>query len=87
VEKELKTVPNGSPRPLSSRFIRRLAGLGESVGFATWARTHPGADSPPLRVHHVRDDLGAPLWWDVGFLVFGVLLTGGGWLPTGVVRG
>jgi uncharacterized membrane protein len=27
-----------------------------------------------LTVHHVRDDLGDPLAWDVGFLVFGVLL-------------
>jgi uncharacterized membrane protein len=27
-----------------------------------------------LGVHHVRDDLGAPLGWDLGFLVFGALL-------------
>lgn len=27
-----------------------------------------------LGVHHVRDDLGGPLSWDIGFLVFGVLL-------------
>ncbi len=27
-----------------------------------------------LGVHHVRDDLGAPLGWDLGFLAFGVLL-------------
>lgn len=33
-----------------------------------------------LGVHHVRDDLGAPLSWDIGFLVFGALLTAGGWL-------
>jgi uncharacterized membrane protein len=33
-----------------------------------------------LNVHHVRDDLGAPLSWDIGFLVFGALLIGGGWL-------
>jgi len=25
-------------------------------------------------VHHVRDDLGAPLGWDLGFLAFGALL-------------
>jgi uncharacterized membrane protein len=31
-------------------------------------------DHQILGVHHVRDDLGAPLSWDVGFLVFGVLL-------------
>ncbi len=33
-----------------------------------------------LGVHHVRDDLGAPLSWDVGFLVLGALLLAGGWL-------
>jgi len=32
-----------------------------------------------LGVHHVRDDLGGPLSWDLGFLVFGVLLIAGGW--------
>lgn len=33
-----------------------------------------------LGVHHVRDDLGAPLSWDVGFLTLGVLLIVGGLL-------
>ncbi len=33
-----------------------------------------------LGVHHVRDDLGGPLSWDIGFLVFGALLLLGGWL-------
>ena len=38
-------------------------------------------DHEILGVHHVRDDLGAPLSWDVGFLVFGALLVAGGyWL-------
>ena len=32
-----------------------------------------------LGVHHVRDDLGAPLSWDIGFLLFGLLLLSGGW--------
>lgn len=32
-----------------------------------------------LGIHHVRDDLGAPLSWDIGFLIFGVLLITGGW--------
>jgi uncharacterized membrane protein len=32
-----------------------------------------------LGVHHLRDDLGAPLSWDIGFLVFGALLIAGGW--------
>jgi uncharacterized membrane protein len=32
-----------------------------------------------LGVHHVRDDLGAPLSWDLGFLASGVLLIVLGW--------
>jgi uncharacterized membrane protein len=31
-------------------------------------------DHQILGLHHVRDDLGGPLSWDIGFLVFGVLL-------------
>ena len=31
-----------------------------------------------LGVHHVRDDLGGPLSWDIGFLAFGVLLLAAG---------
>ena len=37
-------------------------------------------DHQLLGVHHVRDDLGAPLSWDIGFLVFGVILSGAGWV-------
>jgi uncharacterized membrane protein len=33
-----------------------------------------------LGVHHVRDDLGAPLSWDIGFLVLGVAQIALGWL-------
>jgi uncharacterized membrane protein len=33
-----------------------------------------------LGVHHVRDDLGAPLGWDLAFLASGVLLVAAGWL-------
>lgn len=32
-----------------------------------------------LRVHHLRDDLGGPLWWDIGFLLFGAALFATGW--------
>ena len=31
-------------------------------------------DHQLLGIHHVRDDLGAPIGWDIGFLVFGALL-------------
>ena len=36
-------------------------------------------DHQLLGVHHVRDDLGGPLSWDVGFLAFGALLVVVGW--------
>jgi uncharacterized membrane protein len=37
-------------------------------------------DHQLLGVHHARHDLGAPLSWDIGFLVFGVILIGAGWV-------
>jgi uncharacterized membrane protein len=37
-------------------------------------------DHQVLRIHHVRDDLGGPLLWDLGFLVVSVLLVLAGWL-------
>jgi uncharacterized membrane protein len=33
-----------------------------------------------LGLHHVRDDLGAPLSWDIGFLIFGAVLVVVGWV-------
>ena len=27
-----------------------------------------------LTIHHVRDDVADPLWWDIGFLAFGAVL-------------
>jgi uncharacterized membrane protein len=35
-------------------------------------------DHQLLGLHHVRDDLGAPLGWDLAFLAFGVVLIAGG---------
>ena len=32
-----------------------------------------------LGVHHVRDDLGAPLEWDLGFLAWGAVFLAGGY--------
>jgi uncharacterized membrane protein len=37
-------------------------------------------DHQLLGVHHVRDDLGGPLAWDLGFLVLGAALVATGWL-------
>lgn len=33
-----------------------------------------------LGLHHVRDDLGGPLSWDIGFLLFGLALIAVGWV-------
>lgn len=35
-------------------------------------------DHQLLGIHHVRDDLGGPLAWDLGFLALGALLLAGG---------
>lgn len=37
-------------------------------------------DHQLLHVHHVRDDLGGPLAWDLGFLAVGAALVVAGWL-------
>jgi uncharacterized membrane protein len=37
-------------------------------------------DHQLLGIHHVRDDLGGPLSWDLGFLAFGAVLLVGGWM-------
>ena len=37
-------------------------------------------DHQLLGIHHVRDDLGAPLGWDLGFLAFGAVLIGLGYV-------
>jgi len=36
-------------------------------------------DHQVLGIHHVRDDLGAPLGWDLGFLAFSLALMLLGW--------
>lgn len=37
-------------------------------------------DHQILGIHHVRDDLGGPIGWDLGFLAFGLALIVIGWL-------
>ncbi len=46
-------------------------------------------DHQILGLHHVRDDLGAPLGWDLGFLAFGLglVLLGGALVGSGRRRG
>src|SRR4051812_16043947 len=44
------------------------------VGWGAFAVAGGPGVHQTLGIHHVRDDLGGPLSWDIGFLVFGALL-------------
>ena len=44
------------------------------VGWGAFNLVEGLIDHHILGIHHVRDDLGAPLSWDLGFLVLGALL-------------
>lgn len=48
------------------------------IGWGVFNVVEGTIDHLILGVHHVRDDLGGPLSWDIGFLAFGVLLVVGG---------
>jgi uncharacterized membrane protein len=37
-------------------------------------------DHQILGIHHVRDDLGGPIGWDLAFLAWGAGFLAGGWL-------
>jgi uncharacterized membrane protein len=50
------------------------------VGWGVFNLVEGLIDHEILGVHHVRDDLGGPVSWDIGFLVFGAVLVLGGWL-------
>jgi uncharacterized membrane protein len=43
-------------------------------------------DHELLGIHRVRDDLGGPIGWDLGFLAFGALLVAGGLALAGYKR-
>lgn len=44
------------------------------AGWGTFNLVEGVVDHQILGIHHVRDDLGGPLSWDIGFLVLGALL-------------
>jgi uncharacterized membrane protein len=46
------------------------------IGWALFNLVEGLVDHQLLGVHHVRDDLGGPLSWDLGFLAISVLLLG-----------
>ena len=56
---------------------RTLGGL-LLVGWGIFNLVEGVVDHHVLTIHHVRDDVTDPLWWDLGFLAFGALLVVGG---------
>jgi uncharacterized membrane protein len=50
------------------------------VGWGAFNLVEGIIDHHLLGIHHVRDNAGSPLSWDIGFPVFGVALIVGGWL-------
>lgn len=44
------------------------------LGWGTFNVVEGLVDHQLLGIHHVRDDLGGPLGWDLGFLAFGLVL-------------
>jgi uncharacterized membrane protein len=54
------------------------------IGWGTFNLVEGLIDHQLLGIHHVRDDLGGPLGWDLAFLAFGALLVAAGlWLARG----
>ncbi|TAJ18040.1 MAG: DUF2243 domain-containing protein [Dehalococcoidia bacterium] len=51
-----------------------------SAGWGGFNLVEGVIDHHILGIHHVRDDLGGPLAWDLGFLAVGALLVVAGWL-------
>ena len=56
---------------------RRQLGLG-LIGWGAFNLVEGIVDHHILGIHHVRDDVGAPLGWDLAFLALGALLVIGG---------
>jgi uncharacterized membrane protein len=52
------------------------------VGFGLFNVVEGIIDHEILGIHHVRDDLGGPLSWDIGFLAISCALILSGWLLT-----
>lgn len=52
------------------------------VGFGTFNLVEALIDHEILGIHHVRDDLGGPLSWDLGFLAISAVVILAGWLVT-----
>jgi uncharacterized membrane protein len=48
------------------------------AGWGTFNLVEGVIDHELLGIHHVRDDLGGPIGWDLAFLAFGAILVAGG---------
>jgi uncharacterized membrane protein len=49
------------------------------IGWGAFNLVEGVIDHHALGLHHVRDDLGGPVGWDIGFLAFGAALVAVGW--------
>jgi uncharacterized membrane protein len=58
---------------LAPPWRRHFGGL--LLGWGVFNLVEGIVDHQLLGLHHVRDDLGGPLGWDLGFLAFGLLLS------------
>ena len=67
-------------RRATSAWSRRELWAWGLVGWGGFNLAEGIIDHHLLGLHHVRDDLGGPLSWDLAFLAFGAALTAGGWL-------
>lgn len=50
------------------------------IGWGAFNVVEGVIDHHILTLHHVRDDLGGPWEWDAGFLAWGMVMLGGGWM-------
>ena len=57
---------------------RSLTGL-LLIGWGIFNLVEGIVDHHIFSIHHIRDDVADPLWWDLGFLALGALLVALGW--------
>lgn len=65
-------------RRLAPSWTFHLGGL--LAGWGLFNLVEGLVDHQLLGLHHVRDDLGGPVSWDLAFICFALLLIAGGWI-------
>ena len=79
--------------PAVASAVRRVPGTWRSpvglllAGWGAFNLVEGIVDHHILTIHHVRDDVAEPLWWDLGFLVFGAALVVAGLALRGTPTG